>query len=610
MDAVTAVFAHDSSTSSFDAVYTAARSLEAPQQLSDLNSKLRQAFSHRLSSVDLTSLPEIVRFWKTFESEVKQIEAFWKWVGIRSLESRQGSTSIPKYAQLRSAHFHRCTAIAVDVWTSAVHARVQRIVAAEFDAILATAMRHGGKLDASQQELFDYLRLMGQDCVAPAIRLVRSEFESQFASLSDSEKVDRLITGTNLVATLFPVEDLHEQTVLPYLEPLVSSLLTARDFPSLARLARFVDSSLSVTYSDIIVRHFAGVSIPDDFFGMCAILADYSAILLNDSPVKRAVANKILNREFQFPQKLVVLLFANAEFPQKLRPLASLVGLYDDMDAISTELLRGFLLRMLQKRRTSIEKEEQFCDALMPILSIEHLRSVRSLLRDYTAYGNFIIVNTTLSMPLLWNDAVDFPEDLARPALIELDAYARPFANRRFRLSGTFSSACVRALWGGNEERHLVVSVLQYRLLQMMGAGKTDFGNTGATVDALTSAVRCLLKGGIIARNGRGYEIAANPPKDKRINLYNGAIDFRNVGRAAATKEERDHTLGIQSVAAREMKSARRMLEGELENRVIVGLSAKFRVTPGEFQGVLKHMLESEFVERDERDTRYLVYVP
>jgi hypothetical protein len=358
------------------------------------------------------------------------------------------------------------------------------------------------------------------------------------------------------------------------------------------------------------MRSFSTVVIPDDFFEMSTILRHYSSLLLNDAPVKRAVSNKVMHRDFQFPEKFVAVLMSNWDTPNSLKALASLVPLYDDQGALSTELVRAFLLRLLQKRHSSTDKEEQFCDSLLTVFTIEHLRGVRSLLRDYATSGNLIVLNTTLSMPLLANDSVAFPDDLIGPATAELDAYARPFSNRRFRLSASFSVAYIKGSWPGNEERNLVISVLQYHFLQMITRRQFDFGKLGASVDCASAALRSLIKASIITKNGASYEIAVRPPKDKRINVYNAAINFRNVGRSSPVKEEHDHALSIQSVVAREMKAVRRILEEELEHKVIGELSVKFTVTAAEFREVIKHMMDSEFLEHDERDTRYLVYVP
>jgi hypothetical protein len=609
MDAVAAVFSRDPSKVYFDAVYNAARSVVSQHLLSDVNAKLKQEFCRRLASIDAHSVADVLPFWTTFQAEVKQIEAFWKYVGLKPVEDQERDLSLAKNAEVRKAHLHRCTAMAIEAWNSQVHARAQGMLRAEMESVLMRVIRQGGQLSGKDQELFDYMRVMGQDFLRPAVRLFAEDFEACQARLTDSEKMSHLIRGTQKMAAFFHNEDLQDQTVLPYLEPIISSLCVQRDFESLNRLKRFLSRSLTGVYSDAILRHFATVAIPDDFFEMSTILRDYSSILLNDAPVKRAVSNKIVHRDFQFPDKFVAVLMSNWDTPGRLKPLASIVPLYDDQGAISTELVRAFLLRMLQKRHSSTEKEEQFCDALLTIFSIEHLRGVRSLLRDYTTSGNLIVINTSLSMPLLANDSVAFPDDLIGPATGELEVYGRPFVSRRFRLSASFSVAYVRAVWPANEERNLVVSVLQYRLLQMVTRRQFDFGKLGASTDCATAALRALIKGSIIAKNGASYEIAARPPKDKRINVYNAAINFRNVEHSSPVKDERDHALGIQSVVAREIKAARKMLVDELEEKVISELSVKFPVTPAEFRDVIKNMIQSEFLEPDERDTRYLVYV-
>jgi hypothetical protein len=48
-------------------------------------------------------------------------------------------------------------------------------------------------------------------------------------------------------------------------------------------------------------------------------------------------------------------------------------------------------------------------------------------------------------------------------------------------------------------------------------------------------------------------------------------------------KEEHNHDLSIQSRVAREMKAVRRILEEELEHKVISELSVKFTVTQQSF---------------------------
>jgi hypothetical protein len=608
MDAVDAVFSHNPSKVYFDVVYSAGRSITSPHLLSDVTAKLRQAFSRRLSSGDLTSVSEILKSWTTFQSEVRQIESFWKHVGLKSIEDQERDSSTAKFVEMRRTHLHLCTTLAAEVWHSQVHARVHGLLQTEIERALGEALR--AEMGQKDKELFDYMRLMGQNFLGPAVRLFAVDFEGRQGRMSDSEKVECLISGTQKLSALFPGEDFQNETVRPYLEPLVLSLCARHDLESLNRLKRFLSGSLTGVYSEIVLRHFATVAIPDDFFEMSRVLSDYSSILLNDAPVKRALSNKIVHRDFQFPEKFVALLVSHWETPDRLAALASIVPLYDDQGAISTELVRAFCLRLLLKRHSSSEKESLFCDGLLKVFSIEHLRGVRSLLRDYSVSGNLIVVNTTLSMPLMCNASVAFPDDLIGPANAELTAYGRTFTNRQFRLSATFSIAYVKAIWSGNEERNLVVSVLQYRMLQMLARKEADFGKIGGSIDSITAALRSLMKGAIVAKTETSYEIAARPPKDKRINLYNAAINFRHIARSHVAQEDRDHALGLQSVIAREMKANRRVLEEELERRVIGELSLKFTVTPSEFRDVVKHMIQSEFIERDERDTRYLLYVP
>jgi hypothetical protein len=146
-------------------------------------------------------------------------------------------------------------------------------------------------------------------------------------------------------------------------------------------------------------------------------------------------------------------------------------------------------------------------------------------------------------MSLLGKDCTDFPEDLAGPGLLELEAHGRSFADLHFfermrsraeRRRGRAPPGCIGPRVSG-------------------AAGKADVRCTDATVDTLRASIHCLPKGAI--------------------------IDFRDVGRAGATKEEHNDTLGIQVVATREIKAARRMLEGELKDRRIVELSAKRSVS-------------------------------
>jgi hypothetical protein len=121
--------------------------------------------------------------------------------------------------------------------------------------------------------------------------------------------------------------------------------------------------------------------------------------------------------------------------------------------------------------------------------------------------------------------------------------------------------------------------------------------------------MRCLIKSGIVKGRGDCFEISATPPNEKKINLYNNSIDVRPQENAAIG-EQKGHTMSIQSVIAREMKAKRRMAEKELKRRVTEELSGRFRMREKDFENVLKGMIESLFLERDGKDTDYLVYIP
>jgi hypothetical protein len=347
--------------------------------------------------------------------------------------------------------------------------------------------------------------------------------------------------------------------------------------------------------------------IPDDIFGIAAVLAQASRLLVNDQPVRRLVASKIGREDFRFPERFSTAVYEHFNDPGRLRPLGDLVALFGD---ISAELVRGLLLRLLQKRHMTADKEERFAEMLGQFLPHDQLRPMKAVLTDYRASGNLVVMNVTLSMPLLANDSVAFPRDLIGPAESELVEFRRGLTNRVFRLSATFSLAYVKATWAGAEEKLLVVSVLQYRLLRMIEVGDNDFGNLKATYDALSAALKFLAKGGIIRKAGDAFAIAPTPPKDRRINVYNGAINFRNVLRERAGGDQHDHKMSIQSVVARIIKARRRVLESELEATVIRELADKFAVTGSDVKDVVQHMVELDFVERDGADTRYLLYVP
>jgi hypothetical protein len=599
-NAITAILNHDTATVSFDAAYTAARALPIG---SDLSTKLKQEIARRLTSADVSSLESVVGLWQTFQVEVHQIQSFWKYIGLASLENQKSRMSQSQFAERRRHHINGCVRLSADTWRSAVHVRVLQLLASEIDRLLITAVR-GGAIDG---RLVDYLKMMGEDFFEPAIRVFAGGLAALPADAGECERLRYIVDTTEKLSFVVPCDSLQLHTIAPYLDGLVVPLLSRGELEPLVRLKGLLSGPVAAKNSSLVANHFAGGAIPDNLFGIAAVLTDASLLLANDQPVRRQIANKIGREEFRFSERFSTTVYEHFDDPARLRALGDLVALFGD---VSAELARGLLLRLLQKRHMTTDKEEQFTEMLGRFLPHDQLRPMKSVLADYRASGNLVVMNVTLSMPLLANDSVAFPDDLIGRAESELVEFRRRFTNRVFRLSATFSLAYVKATWAGAEEKLLVVSVLQYRLLRMIEMGERDFGKLNATYNALSTALKFLAKGGIICRAGDAFAIARTPPKDRRINVYNAAINFRGAAREKAHGDQHDHKMSIQSVIAKVVKAKRRVMESELEGTVIQDLADKFTVKGTQVKEVVEHMIGLDFVERDGADTRYLLYVP
>ena len=104
-------------------------------------------------------------------------------------------------------------------------------------------------------------------------------------------------------------------------------------------------------------------------------------------------------------------------------------------------------------------------------------------------------------------------------------------------------------------------------------------------------------------------KFSSKPPKERKINIYNGSINIRN-HEQQKLKEDEDHTTTIQSVIGKIMKKSRRLERNQLKQMVTDELSDKFDLNDGDYKNILEQMMRSEFIDVDPNDSRFILYIP
>ncbi|OHT02932.1 hypothetical protein TRFO_29878 [Tritrichomonas foetus] len=606
MKAVNAILSHTSSSISFATVFKAARNITTNSF--ELYDKLKMELINRLDDLDISSIQKLINEWKNFQKEIIQIQSFMKFVGLKSIQDQYNSLPHWKYKELCKQHVNKCMKMGIDLWNSEVHPRALYILHDEIQESIRNLVSNNANCDSLTRELFDLLGLLGHDCVEPIKELFRTSYESLDPHMSDTDRLFYLINETKKLSSVFPINILQPITIIPYMPKLVNGLLEKRFPEALIALKQFLLPEHISKYTTLVNDQMKSVSLPIDYFSLVGYLNFYSSVMYNDAPARTIVSNFISKADSKFPVQFVSVLFGHFDLPSNVKELAPLVPLYAESEQLSTELTRAFLLRLLQKHSTNKEKELAFAKTLNLMFSNEQMRGVYSMLRDYTAFGNFIVMNSTLSNPLVGNDQSKVPPEFEAKMMEELKSYSENYQSRKFVISGAFTIFFVKARWGKNE-RFITMSALQYLLIQMIQQGNYNFKSTNASLDVLNSALKFLIKSKIAKKVGDKFYICEEPPKEKKMNIFINSINVRFNERQKIIQSH-DHTMSIQSVIAKLMKANRRMQETELNTKIIEELSQKFNIRDGDIPKVIDRMIEGDFIERDKSDTRFLVYVP
>lgn len=606
--AISDILSNKISTATFSDVYKAAKNLSV-QSTNEIYEQLKIEFSNRLDDLDISSIQKLINEWKKFQKEVNQIQSFMKFAGFKDIKNLYDTLPHWKYKETIKKHSNKCMTIGIEIWKSDVHSKALYILHDEIQNSIKS-LSNDETVENYTKELFDLLCLLGHNCVDQVKEMFTTEYNSLDSSKSATERLFYIIKKTKKLAAVFSLNVLQPITVVPYMNELVPVILEKRQPEALVELKEFLLPEHVPKYTQIVIDQMKKVTLPIDYFSLVSFLEFYSSVLFNDAPVRTLVSTFISRGDSKFCQQFVSVIFGHFDLIQNVKQLSPLVPLYADKEQLSNELVRAFLLRMLQKRSTTKEKEMKFAKELLIMFSNEQMRQVFSMLRDYTIEGNIIVMNSSLTTPLISNDRSKIPFEYEQQIKVELNKFSEKFINRKFTISGAFSMFYVKAKWNGDkDERLIIMSGLQFQIIQMILMKDNNFKSTNANIDTLNMAMKFLVKSKIVKKAGNQFFISDEPPKEKRINIYMNAIDIRyNENKKLA--QSHDHSMSIQSVISKVMKANRKMNENDLTNKVIEELSNLFNIRDGDIPKVIEHMIESEFIERDKSDTRYLLYIP
>ena len=609
MKAITAILTHTSSSISFASVYRAARNITTNSLSLELFDKLKIELSNRLDDIDIDSIQKLLNEWKNFQKEITQIQSFMKFAGLKSIQDQYDLLPHWKYKELYNQHTNKCIKMGIEAWNSEVHPRALYILHDEIQNAIKKLITNDKNCDQQTLDLFDLLRLLGHNLIEPITELFRNEYQSLSPNTSDSDRLMFLINETKKLSNVFPVNVLQPITIVPYMSTLVNNLLEKRIPEPLIALKQFLLPEYITKYTQLVVDQMKKVSLPIDYFSLVGYLNFYSSVMYNDAPARAIVSTFISKADSKFDVQFVSVLFGHFDqFPKNVKELAPLIPLYANSEKLTTELTRAFLLKLMQRHAQDKDKEYQFAKVLSTMFSTEQMQHVFGMLRDYTPYQNLIIMNTTLSMPLISNDQTKVPPEFEGAILKEIKSFSEKFQCRKYHISGAFTIFYVKAKWG-QEERFITMSALQYLLIQMVMKKDFNFKSTNSTIDTLNNALKFLIKSQILKKSGNQFYVSDTPPKEKKLNIYLNSINIRNVERQKI-KQSHDHSMSIQSVIARLIKASRKMDETTLISKVTQELSPLFNVRDGDVPNVIKHMIESDFLERDKSNPKVLLYVP
>ena len=557
----------------------------------------------RLENVDVSSMATLVSTWNDVLKDAKRLQSVLKYLVVPVKED-----TLPKWKakEEKKKRASIGTEIAMQVWKSDVYPKAKVALRDEIDRMASEIQQ--GKSGAETAAMFAKMEDLGFSTFDPVVNVLNRKYEQSRSGMSESQRVLFLLDELKKLESIYPKAALQKAVIVPKIPDLVSPLVTKRDTATMVKLKDALVGEFSSVYSEAVMTHIRGLQMPVDFFSIAAIASFFSSVLYSDAAIRTVISAHIVKNETQMIQEFVGVLFSHFDMPDNIKQLTPVVRCFTKHEMFGNELARGFLLRILLKRSTNKDKEINFLKLLDGIFPGELLRASKTMLHELTITKDYLITNVSLSMPLMSNDTAVFPDDLIRPVETGFQQLKSKYTNRKFKFAATFSLALVKGTWKG-QEYLLTMSVLQYSILQMILKGDMNFKKTGASTASLNFAMKLLIKGGLIKKVGPRFEFPETPPKEKKINVYNGAINIRNVEHAQAV-EEQDHTLAIQSVAARIMKAARRAERKDLENKIKTELSEKFKVRDNQIESVIKGLLESEYLEVDSNDTRYLLYVP
>ena len=560
-------------------------------------------FRTRVSSIDVSSMSSLVDAWNRILKDAKRIQAILKYLVDPIKED-----TLPHWKALEEKKKRARIGyeLVKEIWKDEVYPRAKDTLREEMDKMLAEIREGAG--GGRVASVFSKMEDLGFNTFEPIVDVVNKKYEETQASLSESQRVIYLLDEINKLSNVYAKSLLQKAILVPKLNELVMPLITKRDAETLMKLKGELVSEFGSVYSDIVSASLRDVQLPVDFFSISALATFFSSVMYSDLPVRSLISSHIVKQEGQMIQEFVSVLFSHFDMPANVKQLQPMVRCFTKQEQLGNELVRGFLLRILQKRSSSKEKEVGFLKLLETILPEDVIKPAKAMLREITFVPNYIVTNISLSLPLFNNDSAVFPEDLIGAVEKGFEVHAKKFTNRKFKFAATFSLALVKGTWQGKEYL-LTMSVLQYSLLQMILKGDMSFKKTHASLSSLNFALKLLTKGGLIKKVGPRFEFCENPPKEKKMNLYNGAINVRNVEHVQAV-EEHDNTLAIQSTSARIMKAKRRMLRTELEKVVTTEVSEKFNVRDKQVETVIDGLIKTDYLEVDSNDTRFILYVP
>lgn len=591
---------------SFLSVYKIVKSINNNDIGCSIYGHLKNQMSIFLDSFPLKSIQQLIELWKIFLTKIRYLQSFLQFLCRNKDEQRKKLTPFMFEEYLRNKKF-KVQKISFKLWKTCIHTKSLNLFGKQINDKMESIA--SGEFDSITIDLFNMYRDLGINCVGSIAKLLTSEYALASKAMTAAEKARFLIDETKAMASVFPLSQLQEATLIPYLHDFIQSLFSEYEEDLLLELKYFITDVNIRKFDEEIARCFKHIKFSNDLFDISAYLRYYSSFMVDDSRIKEVVSKIINQQDFNIAELFSTVVIGSYACPSNLKSLAPIFSLINDKKNTINLLRRKYYIKLITDRKQPTLDDKEFLSDLCSILSRDQVSVFESYLHDFTVKGNFVLINQCISAFVSLSDKSMIPPEIKEDVTRELQLISSQYENRTYSVSGVFSLINIKAKWG-KSEIFIVMTFLQYNILKMIEIGDFEFYKTGASNEFIKGAIQMLAKSKIIEVENKIFKISRNPPKlgSKRINLYKSTISRKPEKTVIEQKANSDQM--IQAKIAQIMKSKRRIMKDDLFNITKESVSNLVSISKEEFDSSIKRLINSQFIEEDSNDSRFYIYVP